>query len=433
MAWSTRFRLRQYLKGSLWFTPLLGCLAGPLLANLVIEIDRSVSLPPIWSYSAATASTVLTTIVGAMVALTGFVITVTVLVVQMATSTYSARYMRLWYRDRLLKALLTALVGALTFSFALLRRIESDFVPDLGVTCAGTLVVLALLLFLIFLDRCIHLLRPVAIAALVADAGNRAFRDLSSSPDAAAPPGVREGEPAFVVRAHGRGVIQAIDEQGLVRWARDRDSVLRFRRTVGDSVVTGAPVIEVFGPAGDAERGRAELGGKVALGIERTIEQDPAFALRILVDIAEKALSAAVNDPTTAVQVMNHLAEMLRVIGSTDLATHACFFDEEGRPRVLLPSRRWEDYLALAVTEIREYGATSIQVVRRLRAMLDDLLADVRPEHRRAVEDELARLDLTVAAAFGDSTDLDRASIPDRQGIGGPTVPAPATAGPAAA
>jgi len=428
MSWSTRFRLRQFLKGSLWFAPLLGCLAGPLLASLVIEVERSVSLPAIWSYSPATASTVLTTIVGATVALTGFVITVTVLVVQMATSTYSARYMRLWYRNRLLKALLTVLVGAITFSFALLRQIESDFVPDLGISVAGSLVVLALLLFLIFLDRCIHLLRPVAIAALVANAGNRAFLDLSSSPGAAEPPTVHEGEPAIVVRAHGRGVIQAIDEQGLVRWALERDSVLRFPRAVGDSVVTGTPLIEVFGQVDDAERVRAELGGKVAFGIERTIEQDPAFALRILVDIAEKALSPAVNDPTTAVQVMNHLAEMLRVIGSTDLATHARFCDDDGRPRVLLPTRRWEDYLALAVTEIREYGAGSIQVVRRLRAMLDDLLDDVRPEHRRAIEDELGRLDVTVAAAFGDSTDLDRASVPDRQGIGGPTVSAPATA-----
>jgi len=428
MSWSTRFRLRQYLKGSLWFMPLLGCLAGPLLASLVIQLDEALSLPAIWSYSPSTASTVLTTIVGAMVALTGFVITVTVLVVQMATSTYSARYMRLWYRDRLLKALLTVLAGALTFSFALLRQIESDFVPDLGITVAGSLVVLALLLFLIFLDRCIHLLRPVAIAALVTDQGRRAFVELSSAPDVEEPASAREGEPAFVVHSPGNGVIQAIDEAGLVRWAREHECVLLFRRAVGDSVVTGTPIVDVVGPAGDATSGRAEIVGRVALGIERTIEQDPAFAIRILVDIAEKALSAAVNDPTTAVQVVNHLAELMRLIGSTDLASHARFCDEDGRPRVLLPARRWEDYVALAVTEIREYGASSIQVVRRLRAMLDDLLADVRPEHRRALEDELDRLDLTVAATFGDSTDLDRASVPDRQGIGGPTVSAPATA-----
>ncbi len=96
----------------------------------------------------------LAAIVGAMAALTGFVVTVTVLVVQMATGTFSARYMRLWYRDRMLKALLALLVGTLAFSFALLRRVASNFVPNLGVSIAGDCSwSTSLLLFLIFLDR----------------------------------------------------------------------------------------------------------------------------------------------------------------------------------------------------------------------------------------------------------------------------------------
>ena len=119
-------------------------------------------------------------------------VTVTVLVVQMATSTFSARYMRLWYRDRMLKVLLALLVGTLAYSFTLLRRIEASFVPDLAVSVAGFLVVADLLLFVVFLDRFLHRLRPVAVAAFVADYVRRDFERHAA---ALAAPGVFTGVP----------------------------------------------------------------------------------------------------------------------------------------------------------------------------------------------------------------------------------------------
>ena len=113
----------------------------------------------------------------------------------------------------------------------------------------------------------------------------------------------------------------------------------------------------------------------IALGDERTIQQDPAFAIRVMVDIAIRALSPAVNDPTTAVQVLNHLGELLRLIGTTHLEQRTERADADTAASVVMLAPRWDDFLALAVTEIREYGATSIQVVRRLRAMLEEALA----------------------------------------------------------
>ena len=110
-----------------------------MLGVVVSVADEHIGTPSLWQYSPSTASTVLTAIVGATAALTGFVVTVTVLVVQMATGTFSARIMRLWFRDRMLKVTLAVLVGTLTFSFAVLQRIDDDFVPDLGVTLSGCL------------------------------------------------------------------------------------------------------------------------------------------------------------------------------------------------------------------------------------------------------------------------------------------------------
>jgi uncharacterized membrane protein len=420
--WSTRFRVRRSLRESLWALPLLGALAGVLFGTLTVQVDQSVTLPSDWQYSPSTASTVLAAIVGAAAALTGFVVTVTVLVVQMATGMFSPRYMRLFYRDRMQKAVLAVLAGTLTFSFSLLRRVESDFVPNLGVTLAGVLVVVSLLLFVFFLDRFIHRLRPVVVAALVAHAGRRAFEDTSGASDPGTSPATARpsGAPALVVRSSSGGAIQAIDTEGLVRWAHERDCLLVLTQAVGDFIPEGAPLVDVHGAVPDPLAAEAKLQGKFALGVERTIEQDPAFALRIMVDIATMALSPAVNAPTTAVQVLDHLEDFMRWIGAKDFHARSEHRDEEGGPRLFLPTQDWEQYLSLAVTEIRLYGGSAIQVVRRLRAMLEELLEAVRPEQRPAVEAELARLDATVALRFADLPDLDRAGRADRQGIGGP-------------
>jgi uncharacterized membrane protein len=432
VSWATAFRLRQFARGSLWLLPLAGGLLGVLLGSGLIWADQSVRLPSYWTYSPSTASTVLSAIVGAMAALTGFVVTVTVLVVQMATSTFSARYMRLWYRDRMLKMLLALLVGTLAYSFTLLRRIETSFVPDLGVSVAGFLVVTNLLLFVVFLDRFLHRLRPVAVAAFVA---GYVHRDFTRYAAALAVPGVFTGvfepegeQPALVIRSSRPGAIQALDVRGLAGWARQHRCLVVLCHRVGDFVPAGARLIQTYGAAASDIQAEGRLRKMIVLSDERTIEQDPAFAIRIIVDIADKALSPAINDPTTAVQALDHLSDVLRLIGTTDLSRSRWHAGHPAGTGLLIPARSWEDYLTLGVTEIREYGSTAIQVMRRMRAMLEELREEVRAEHRPAVEEELARLHTTVARAFADSVDLDRADTADPQGIGGRTEPPGPTA-----
>jgi uncharacterized membrane protein len=311
----------------------------------------------------------------------------------------------------------------------LLRRVEEDSVPNLGVTVAGAFLGLGVLLFVVFLDRAIHRLRPVAVAALVARAGRRALQEVlaeATGPDAPAvvpasysPPGV----PARVVRIPHGGAIQAIDVRGLGRWARANDCLVVLRHPVGDFVSGGSALMDVYGrdPGRDADE---RLRSMVALGVERTIEQDPAFAIRIIVDIAIRALSPAVNDPTTAVQMLDHLEDLLRLVGQTDLPDEGTPVDDMDTGLVVRV-RHWVDYLALSVTEIREYGDTSVQVVRRLRAMLDALSESVLPERQEAVLQELRRLDEVVREKWGGTVDLDLAREADRQGIGGPPAGSP--------
>jgi len=425
MTWATRFRIREYLRESLWVVPSLGAVTGVLGAAVLAAIDSHVKVPPSWAYSSSTASTVLSAIVGAEAALTSFVVTVTVLVVQMASGTFSARSMRLWYRDPVLKGVLAVLIGTLAYSFSLLRRIESEFVPDLGVTLAGVLLIVGLVLFVLFLNRFLHRLRPVAVAALVAEGVRESLDDdIAQKRDlgnvfGASTESLAE-RTALTVRSARPGAVQAVNLRGVATWAGQHECLVVMRHSVGEFVQTGDLLFEVYGDAGQSpDAVERTLRGLVALGLERTIEQDPAFALRVMVDEASKALSPAINDPTTAVQVLDYLGDSLRVVGQRDLSVppwHA----GAAKGGVVIPVRRWEDFLALGMTEIREFGDTSIQVMRRMRAVLEKLLQEVRPENRPAVKAEIARLDATVAAAYSGSIDLDRAGMADPQGLGGP-------------
>jgi len=424
MTWATRFRVREYLRESLWVVPAVGAVVGLLAAVGVVAIDKHVTVPAAWRYSPSTASTVLSAIAGAVAALTGFVVTVTVLVVQMATGTFSARYMRLWYRDPVLTGVLALLIGTMAFAFSLLRRIETNFVPNIGVTVAEVLLVVGLVMFVLFLNRFVHRLRPVAVAALVAKgvrqsldddiAGMRDVKDVFAGPLE----GMDE-PPALAIRCPRPGAIQAVNIPGIATWAREHECLVVMRHSIGEFIEEGDELFDVYGNPGDAHSAEQDLRGLVALGIERTIQQDPAFALRVMVDVAAKALSPAINDPTTGVQVLDYLGDSLRVLGQADLSAPS-WRPGTAKRGLVAPARRWEDFLALGMTEIREFGSTCIAVMRRMRAVLEKLSEEVRPENRAAVTAELARLDATVAAAYSGSIDLDRAVIADRQGMGGP-------------
>jgi uncharacterized membrane protein len=429
MSWRTRFRASQYVKGNLWVAPLVAGLGGLVLAELAYWLDRTSDLA-VLTYSPETATAVVSATIAAVVSLTGFVVTVTVLGVQQATGIFSPRYMRLWYRDGWLKLVLAELVGTLMFSISVIRRIQPDAVPDISVSMAGLGVSVGLLLFLLYFDRFLHRMRPVAVADLLAREGGRAFGDWMNEavrPDVALVTGswALPTNPTFVLRATRSGTIQAIDTGGLTALARRHGCLIVFRPSVGDFVPVGATILAIHGSTlpGSAT---SRLSGMVALGAERTIEQDPAFAFRVMVDIAIRALSPAVNDPTTAVQVLDRLEETLRLVGAAAPPGGGAS-PEALTSGLIMPVRTWSDFLALGITEIREYGATSIQVVRRLRALLEELAELVLPENRPAVAEELRRLDATVAAGQLDSIDLDLARSPDRQGIGGPSVTANAS------
>jgi uncharacterized membrane protein len=237
--------------------------------------------------------------------------------------------------------------------------------------------------------------------------------------DAARPAASREelGHPGRTIAHRGKSaVVIAVNLKALAAEARRADTVVELVPRVGDFVSTGDPLFRQHGgPVAIDDR---ILHGNVAFGRERTLEQDSTFAFRVIVDIAIKALSAAINDPTTAVIAIDSLQPLLRTVGMRDLRNDSVW-DADGRRRVLVRTPDWNDFVQLAFSEIRHYGASNLQVARRLRALLESLM-EVLPESRvPALRREWQLLDRSVQRLFPFAEDLALARTPDPQGLGG--------------
>ena len=185
---------------------------------------------------------------------------------------------------------------------------------------------------------------------------------------------------------------------------------------VGETLVEDTVLLRVHGAA--QKLPERALMRAVHLATSRTFEQDPKYAIRLLVDIAIRALSPAVNDPTTAVQALDQIEDLLRRLGRRQLdAGYAR--DATGTIRVTFPVPTWEDYLALSFDEIRQFGATSVQVVRRMRAALVGLGDTIVVKERRdAVLRYLDHLNRGVGRSGFDDQDQAAALLQDRQGLG---------------
>jgi len=155
----------------------------------------------------------------------------------------------------------------------------------------------------------------------------------------------------------------------------------------------------------------------IQVGEERTFEQDPKYAIRLIVDIAIKALSPAINDPTTAVQALDQLEDLLLRLGRTQLEIGA-FRDGQGVLRLIVPSPSWEDFLELSLVEIQHYGAESVQVMRRMNALFKNLTSLLPEERHPALQNWEKRLRGSIKRSFGEVEEQIAASVADRQGLG---------------
>jgi uncharacterized membrane protein len=420
MTWLQRYRVRHYLRDSVWILPVLGTVVAIALVRVLhwLEEDLDWESP----VDPDTARAVLGTMASALFTAVVFICSALLVAVQLASAALTPRIIALVFRDPVIKFSLTLLVFAFTFTLAALIRIKTT-VPFLTTHAAayGCLVCMAVFFYLI--DYLGKALRPSGALRGIAWLGRRVIervypRRLVESPEGMAGEDSKflDGKPTAMIPSRRDGVVLAFDEAGLLSQAKRADCVIEMVPQVGDHVAFGDPLFRVF--RGSATIAPEALCQSVAVGQERTLEQDPTFAFRMMVDIANKALSPAINDPTTAVLALDQIHHLLRKVSDRNLDT-GHVRDAAGRLRLIYRTPDWEDFVKLAITEIRHFGGESIQIARRLRAMLENLIQTL-PEARAApLRQELALLHRSAERFFMEPEDRALAEVGDFQGVGG--------------
>jgi uncharacterized membrane protein len=415
--WLRRYRIRVFLASSLWIVPVLGIVLALAVAPVLRRLDAATHWT-LFGFGVEGARAVLAGLIASIFTFVVFVFSILLVAVQLASANLSPRVIAGILAHRPVRVSLGLMVFTFLYGLAVLGRIE-DTVPQLSVAVVIASSLASIVAFLHLIDHLGMRLRPVSVLTQVGRDGARVIESIY--PELLA--GAREEgttvvlsgrSPRQVVTCRSGGVVLAFDVAGLVAAARAAGAVVELVPQVGDFVTKGDALFRTYGGPVD----EAVLRRHIALGAERTIEQDPAFAFRILVDIASKALSPAINDPTTAVLALDQLHHLLRNVGMRRLDA-GLVRDRGQEPRLVYRTPDWEDFVYLAATEIRQFGATSIQVARRLRAMLEDLVAVLPQERRSPLREELQLLERSVERAFSDPEDRERASRADSQGLGG--------------
>jgi uncharacterized membrane protein len=334
MTWIQRYQLREYFRSSIWILPAFGILAGVLLVNGLHMLEETAGWRTDFDPEAARA--LFATLSGAMFTFIVFLSSILLLVVQISSAQLTPRIIGVAFRDRVTRFSLTLFTFTFTFTLAVLLRIE-DSVPAITAHSAAYLFLISTGVFLFLIDHMGKLLRPSGAMRSVAHLGHAVIRSvyprlLSGQVEPTRGPARPSGGvPSSVVSAPTDGVLLAFEPAGLAALAQEADCMIELVPQVGDFLAVGSPLFRVFGDHGGPSA--SALCQRVAFGQERTMEQDPVFVFRIVVDIASKALSPGINDPTTAV---------LAAGGGSRAARRARLLLP--RPAVASAGLRWESF-----------------------------------------------------------------------------------------
>jgi uncharacterized membrane protein len=419
MAWNRLYLLTSYLKSSLWVVPFA---AIPL--ELVVTQALHIFDPWLgWrllNLSAPGAKSVLETIVSASLSFAVFTFGFLLVAIQVASGQLTPRIIATTLlRDNVVRLVVGLFIFTLLLAGSALSKMQEE-PAQLVMFVVATLGVLCFAAFLYVIDYAARLLRPITILTRLGARGIEVIEAVYPELDFEAHHAsdtVTLQKPERVVRHQGASeIVIAVNAKALKAAAAASRGVIEFVPQVGDFVATGEPLFNLYGAA-KALDGR-RLRAAVAFGPERTLEQDPTFAFRVIIDIGVRALSQAINDPTTAVLALDQLHRLLRTVGQRNLRTDD-IVDVAGQLRVVLRTPNWEDFVHLSFTEMRRGGSDQIQVVRRLRSTLENLL-QILPEHRCVpLRQEVVLLEREIGRHFTTPVEAELARVPDRQGLGG--------------
>ena len=403
------------MRTQLWPLPVAGVVlavvAGVLLPRLDAYVDEGL---PSWLAAllfggdGGAARTLLSAISSSLITVTSLTFSLTIVTLQLASSQFSPRLLRTFSSDRFIQATLAIFLSTFTFALTVLRAVRSGddgataFVPRLSVTLAFALAIVSVLGLVLFLA---HLARQIRVETMLRDVHDDASATVQSmtSPldDDTCPEPALPTPPtnAIEVKAPSSGFVTSFDEAGLLSAATEMNACVVLESYPGSSIVEGTPIGAAWSLSGglsddDWNRLQGALRDSIGVGFERTSAQDISYGLRQLTDVANKALSPGINDPTTAIHALSHISAILCQIAGRKLRS-VVLHDADDEIRVVLRRPSFAEVLDVAITQPRRYGASDPQVMARLFRLLEELAWHVHDYP--PIRDQLQRLRTTVA------------------------------------
>jgi uncharacterized membrane protein len=402
-------KISEKLHSSLWLLPAVLTMIISGIAFALIEFDRRTStaeaqLPWTFQGGAESARAVLSTIAGSMITVAGTTYSIVIVALVLASTQFAPRVLRGFMRDRKNQVILGFFIATFTYCLLVLRAVrglqDDQFVPGTAITGGVLLALISLGMLIYFIDYISHNIQVSSIIATIARETVHQIRQLY-------PQEWSEEDSAYAARhtvnttwtpvlSNTSGYLEFVDyDELLARMAR-HDRILRVERVVGDFIIAGTPLAFVA-PAGPVSAAlQAEINDAFALGRNRTMQQDIAFGIRQIVDIALKALSPGINDPTTAVNCIDYLGVVLitlagRAFPALDRT------DPQGHIRILAREMIFQDFVDLAFDQIRYFGAKDPAISARLLDTIAQMAAVTRgPAHREVLAGHVERLALAI-------------------------------------
>lgn len=417
--------LSDAVRTKLWPIPAAAVVCAVVAGIVLTRLEQPIEtrLPSsltryLFAGDAAAARTVLDSIAGSMITVTALTFSLTVVTLQLASGQFSPRLLRTFTRDRLVHTTLALFLATFTFALTVLRTVGNSVrgqpasVPNVAVTVAFVLTVASVLGLVLFLA---HLARQIRIETMLHGVHSDAtatLRRVRADNHGAHPTELPSPGPSAVTLTSGAsGFLVSVERRRLLSSAVRADAVILLDQYPGCSVIEGTPIGSAWHRTGstlDPESSRRlvkDAAEAIGIGVERTPVQDIGFGLRQLTDVALKALSPGINDPTTATHALSHTSALLVELADLDPGI-AMLRDAEGVVRVVLHGPNLADLLDEAVTQPRRYGAADPFVLARIFKLLRELAWHLRDAgHHAIIRTQLGRLCATVNAQDFDDTE----------------------------
>jgi uncharacterized membrane protein len=396
------------LRSSLWLVPAVLVLLSIVLAMGMIEMDQTYDAelrgkyPRLFAAEAEGSRAMLSAIAGSMITVTGVVFSITIVALTLASTQYTPRILRTFMRDRANQVVLGVFVGIFAYCLIVLRTIsggnDGQFVPSMAVLGGVFLAFIGIGFLIFFIHHIASTIQASEIISSITDETLKAIdnlfpEDLGEDPkdeDDADQIKALEQETWHEVPSTSRGYIQAIVTNSLLDFARERNVVIRMEKGIGGFIVKGRPLVSISGVSKPDKESVKKLNSIYAIDSYRTVDQDPAFGIRQLVDIALKALSPGINDTSTAVICIDHLSAILQYAVSRQIESKYRY--AEGDLRVIAIGSNFQSLLSEAFDQILENGEGNSAVIIRMLGAVEEISKVTKSKTRRHVLSEQVQI-----------------------------------------